>query len=571
MRFGLTSPTQPVAVSPQVSEIAISPDGQHLVYASELDSSASVLMVRSLNELEGRPLEATASRGAFSPFISPDNEWVGFGEVRGRTLQRVSMLGGPSISICDLPGPGFLRGASWGTDDTIVFGTSDPDGLWRVSVAGGEPQALTTTDPTEPTERHMWPQILPGGRAVLFTIQTTDDLADAQVAVLDLEKGTQRVVVPGGYAPQYVSSGHLVYVSGGTLLAVGFDSERLTVTTNPMPLMENVAVKSSGAASFNVSGAGALVYVTTTDVLQPSPLVWVDREGRTEVIDSLPPRFYQTPRLSPDGNRVLVVADGDAWILDLTSGRESRVTADGETERYAAWSPSGDVTYTSSRGPDGGMNVWMQPADGSAEARQLTALDGLVHFDSWAPDGQTFAAHHHTAAGQPPNQLMVPLEGEPSFWLQREFRDGNAVFSPDGRYVAHTSTQTGQYEIYVRPFPGPGGQTTVSVGGGEQPTWAPTGELFYRRRSDYAMMVVEVVTDPTLAVGPPRELFRGNRGAMSIGTAAPAQYAVTDDGQRFLMNAALMSEEQGSDVGSAAQITLVHNWVEELRQIVPIP
>ena len=203
------------------------------------------------------------------------------------------------------------------------------------------------------------------------------------------------------------------------------------------------------------------------------------------MLEIIPPNEYSWPRLSPDGDRVLVLADGDARIYDLASGRESRLTTDGATG-YVGWTPSGaEVTYSSIRGPEGAQ-VWIQPADGSGAARQLTALDGPVHFDAWAPDARTFSAHHHV--GGTTNQLMVAFDGEnaePETWLEHEHSDNTAVFSPDGRYVAHVCSQTGQNEIYIRPFPGPGGQTTVSVGGGMEPAWAPTGELFYRRPSDY--------------------------------------------------------------------------------------
>ena len=189
-------------------------------------------------------------------------------------------------------------------------------------------------------------------------------------------------------------------------------------------------------------------------------------------------------------------------------------------------------------------------------------------MESWTPDGRTFAAHEHGSGGA--NLLMIPLDGpntEPEMWLEREFSDSGTVFSPDGRYVAHVSNQTGEREIYIRPFPGPGGQETVSVGGGDEPAWASNGELFYRRPSDYAMMVVEVSTDPTLIVGQPRELFRGG---VHLSGAPRAKYAVTADGQRFLMSAPLVASP-GREAGTGPKVVVVQNWVEELKERVPIP
>ena len=192
-----------------------------------------------------------------------------------------------------------------------------------------------------------------------------------------------------------------------------------------------------------------------------------------------------------------------------------------------------------------------------------------MHFDSWAPDGSTIAAHHHAIDGGNHQLMLSSTEAEvqPDRWLEREFTDSNAVFSPDGRYVAQISDQSGLREIYIRPYPGPGGQTTVSVGGGEEPQWAANGELFYRRPGDYAMMAVEVRTEPTLEVGTPRVLFNGTN---SPGGSPRARYAVTADGQRFLMSADLAAASQ-ADEAAGPQIQVVLNWVEELKARVPVP
>ena len=271
--------------------------------------------------------------------------------------------------------------------------------------------------------------------------------------------------------------------------------------------------------------------------------------------------------MSPNGERVLVVADSDAWIYDLPSGRESAVTTDGSVNTYADWTPSGtEVAYSSSRG-SGVENVWIQPADGSGTARQLTDLDSGVHLESWAPDGGTFAAHQHVRVGTA--LLMIPLVGadaEPGTRLEREFSESGVVFSPDGRYIAHVSDQTGEREIYIRPFPGLGGQQTVSVGGGDEPAWAMSGELFYRRPSDYAMMVVEVSTDPTLTVGQPHELFRGG---VYTGGSPRAKYSVTADGHRFLMRADRAPSPR-TEAGRSMKVVVVQNWTQELLERVPV-
>ena len=249
--------------------------------------------------------------------------------------------------------------------------------------------------------------------------------------------------------------------------------------------------------------------------------------------------------------------------MDLRPGERARESRDEPraVEAYADWTPSGTEVVFSSGGGPAGVNIWIQPADASGSARQLTALDGPVHIDSWAPDGRTLSAHHHTVGGGQ-NVLMIPFDGveeEPETWLERTFNDNSPVFSPDGRHVAYVSDETGQLEIYIRPFPGPGGQRTVSVGGGAEPAWAPNGELFYRRPSDYAMMVVDVSTDPTLAVGPARVLFAGGSRGGAGGTRA--RYAVTANASRFLMPASVApSAEAGAESGASPKVVVVQNW-----------
>ena len=389
---------------------------------------------------------------------------------------------------------------------------------------------------------------------------------DAQVVAASLATGERTVVLEGGSDARYVPTGHLVYALGTGLFAVGFDADSLTVGGGAVFLVQGVLRPTSGqtaSANYAVSDDGTLFYLSG-GVSSTSPLVWVDRDGTAETITTIPPNLYTTPRLSPDGERVLVVAEGDAWIYDIASGRESRVTNDGLTGSYAGWTPSGDhVTYTSGRNATGGtVNVWMQAADGSGVAEQLTALDGAVHFDSWAHDGGTFAVHHHVRDYE--NLLMVSFTEtaqEPEVWLDRPYADADAVFSPDGRFVAYRSQQTGNNQIYIRPFPGPGGQTPVSVDGCVEQVWGGNGELFYRRVTDYAMMGVEVSTAPSLSIGPPRMLFPG--GSNPGGSPRP-RYTVTADGQRFLMITDLLVS------GEDPLINIVFNWTEELKERVPV-
>ena len=558
-RFTVT-PDETLTIGVRVPDVAISPNGQRIAYlVGGTPQGAEQLRVRSLDELSASTLVSNGA--ALSPFFSDDGTWVGFYDRLGReALKKINVRGGSASVICELPS-GFW-GASWGPNNTIIY--ADDRGLWRVSAAGGTPEPLT-----EAKERSsiFWPEILPGGEAVLFTIRRPSGFA---IAALSLDTLESSVVVPAGSLPKYLPSGFLVYALEGSLWAIEFDPISLKTQGSPVPVLEGVLMKRTGAASYAVSRTGSLAYLTDYRSGVTASLMWVDRRGAATVVDTIPPGAYQRPRLSPDGDRVLVVADSDLWVYDLASGRQSRLTNDGKTRTYAGWTPSGaDVTYSSKRGSEEGVNIWMQAADGSGAARQVTALEGSLHFDSWAPDGQTFAAHHHSAHDGvlTSNQLMVPLNGEPETWLGREFHESNsssAVFSPDGRYVALVSDQTGQREVYIRPFPGPGGQTPVSVGGGEEPAWARNGELFYRRPSDYAMMAVEVETDLVLTVGPPRELFRGTYYPAG---SPRARYTVTAHGQMFLMRRDFVASGEAGERGP--RFVVVQNWHEELKRLVP--
>ena len=535
---------------PGRSVFASSRDGRRFVY-----NTNDGLFLRSMDELDPRVLPGTEENMGISVF-SPDGQSVAISQ--GGYLKRLALSGGAAVVICPVFQP---YGAHWAPDGTIFF--AQVEGIFRVPANGGTPELVI---PAADGERLDAPELLPDGDSLLFTVRGgalgSDTWDSAPIMAASLASGERTVLIEGGS-----ESGHLVYALDDGLLAVAFDAAGLTVAGGPVSMVEGVRrAGGSASANYGVADNGTLFYVAG-GTASMQRLAWVDRSGNVEVIETIPASAFTTPRLSPDGDRVLAVVDGDMHVYDLASGRESRLTTDGATLSYADWTPSGaEVTYTS-RGSDG-IEVWIQPADGSGVARQLTALDGEVHFDAWAPDGRTFSAHQHNVASTT-NQLMVSFDGEKAeatSWLEREYTTSNAVFSPDGRYVALVSSQTGQQEIFIHSFPGPGGATPVSVGGGTEPVWASSGALFYRRPDDYMMMVVEVSTDPTLSIGQPSELFVGSG---SGGDGSPrARYTVTADGRRFLMSAALLASGEG-DGGSTRRVIIVQNWVEELKERVP--
>ena len=568
VRSTLVDPGSGPIGNPFDAGVALSPDGRRIVYLTAAGGATGLgaLYVRELDQLEPRLL---AESGRV-PFFSPDGQWVGFKGNGAAPWMRVAVTGGPALPIGGAE-TGAARGASRGSNDTIVFATSDAStGLSRVPVGGGEVEVLTTPDSENEEVDHLFPEFLPGGNAVLFTITNSQGVDNAQIALFDMETGGHRILIPGGSDARYVASGHIVYGVAGTLRAVPFDLDALEVRGTPVPVVDGVVTRVTGAASFSVSPDGTLVYVVGGADSAVRRFVWVDRDGRSDPIPTIPPGNYGNPRLSPDGGRLLTAADGDLWIYDLSSGRRSDITTDELTAAaYSAWSPDGSqVAYSSTR--SGTSEVWLQAADASGEPQQLTQFGGgSTDVESWSPNGDVLAFHHHGPSGAT-DLFMIPLGADnptPQPFLATEFAENMTQFSPDGRFVAYLSDRTGERQIYIRPYPGPGAAVTVSIDGGVEPIWGRNGELFYRHPLSNAMMGVVVSTDPTLTVGVPERLFDGQEYVAYAGGGPSAIYDVTEDGQRFLM------EQDADREGSGAvpsQIIMVQNWLEELKQLVPV-
>ena len=399
-RFAVSPPAPgAVGVAGGSNSIAISPDGTRVVYTAT-DGSPFQFYVRAIDELVASPLQGLDTL-VFAPFVSPDSAWVGFIDASDGTLKKVSIRGGPPVTSGTLPGEN-MRGASWGLDDTIIFGTGQPSGLWRVSSDGGEPEELTTPDAQQGQANHAWPHILPGGRAVLFTI-LAGTVENAQIAVLDLETDEQRVLVPGGSNPRYAPTGHIVYGVGGTLRAVGFDLERLEITDpNPVPVVDGVVTTESGAVNFDLARDGSLVYIAGDgQVSGGGSLVWVDREGREEPV-GLPQRRYNMPRLSPDGTRLAVgIADPentDIWLSELDRGTLSRLTTDAGADRYPLWTSDGErLVFASNRDGSWGL-FWKDPDDTDEPERLITIEEATtIRPYAWSPDGEMLAFDYQTS------------------------------------------------------------------------------------------------------------------------------------------------------------------------------
>jgi serine/threonine-protein kinase len=544
-RFRLTSPSDPVWVATSSADVAISPDGTRVVYKANGPHGA--LALRDLADLSITPL---VEEWVFGPVVSPDGQWVAFNDTIRAAILKVSILGGPPVEV-STAGRGSMLGISWGSDDTLVFGITGQTGLQRVSAAGGEPESLTT--PQEKTESHGWPDILPGNRAVLFTI-LKPDAENAQVALLDFETGEARVLLPNGFHARYVGSGHVLYAAAGALWAVAFDLERLAIEGEPTRVLEDVVFKSSGAVSFDVADDGTLVYVRgESSGVGRRRLVWVDRQGRAEELPA-PPRPYLTPRISPDGSRIAVQQmgfDNELWIWDSTQQALSRLTFDREWDRGPVWTPDGSsIFFTSAR--DGVSKIYRRSADGAGTAVKMSdrAVRGARDI---SPDGQVLV--FETARGL--EALTLDGSGDESLVLDDPLASGTRI-SPDGRWIAYQSRESGTGEVYVRPFPDAAqGRWQVSAGGGIDPVWSSDGrELFYRTATDLMQVLVEPAD--SFRVGAVDALFPTN--IVSLNNS----YDVTPDGQRFLM--IRPSEVEN---GMAPELVLVKNWFEELKRLAP--
>jgi serine/threonine-protein kinase len=537
--------------------LALTPDGTRVVYVG---ANNTALFVRALDQIDATSI--TGLDVPYGPFVSPDGQWIGFFE--GVTaLKRVAITGGPAVTIGRPDGTAL--GASWGADGTIIFATNlRATGLQRIAVAGGEPSVLTRPNRAGGEDDHLWPEILPGGQAVLFTITaTTGGLDQAQIAVLDLRTGTQTVLIRGGSDARYVSSGHLVYAAAGRLHAVAFDLARLAVVGTAVTVQPEVPT----GAGMAVAADGTLVYVSGGLSEIPRSLVWVDRQGQETPIPA-PPRSYAFPRLSPDGTRVaLYIPDQeiDIWLWDLARATLTRATFDSGVDIFPVWPPDGrQLLFSSSRAE--AVNLFAQAADGIGGVTRLTKTPHIQHATSVSPDGTRLVfTETATTTGQDVMQLRLDGTRAVTPLVRTPFNERNGEVSPDGRWLAYEANDSERFNIYVRPFPDvSSGYWQVSADGGTRPLWARNSqELFYLSVTG-ALMRVGVVHGPTWAATAPTKLFEGRYGAAA--GQSGRSYDIAPDGKRFLMIKAGGSADQ---TAVPTSLIVVQNWQEELKRLVP--
>jgi len=552
-RFAMVLPTDQALSFAGRHLIAFSPDGKNLVYAANRQ-----LYLRVMDQLKATPIRGTAE--GRSPFFSPDGQWVGFWA--GGQLKKISVTGGAPVILCEASNP---WGVSWEDDGRILFGQG-LEGIFQVPAAGGPKELLIRVDSTKGELGH-GPQLLPDGQGVLFTLNTGGSWDEAQVIVQSLETGERKVLINGGTDARYVPTGHLVYAREGVLLAHSFDLALMEVTGNAVPIVEGVSQAGSdftGAAHFSFSQLGSLVYVPGIAGEIMLPLVWVDREGQEELLAA--ERFYRYPRLSPDGTHVAVGdfrgLQVDLWTYDLARKTSTRLTFSSNNQ-FPIWTPDGlQVVFASNRN-EAQYNLYRKKADGTGQVERLTTSQNPQYPSSFSPDGKSLVFREVLAGS---SDLHV-LSMEPDFTvqplLQTEFSEFDPAISPDGRWLAYASGESGRYEIYVRPFPEvEEGKWQISRDGGGEPVWGPDGkELFYLSNSGQDIMVVSVESEQTFTAGSPAVLFTGNYYVSS-----GRDYDISLDSQRILI---VKGTALSEDPSALTEIVIVQNWFEELKRLSP--
>jgi hypothetical protein len=547
-------------------DLAITPDGSRIVYRGN-----NQLLVRAFDQIEPSVLSGLGEpRGVF---VSPDGQWVGFFEQLSVMLKKVAITGGPPLSITRTDA-GAPRGATWSEDGTIIFATAAlATGLQRVSAAGGEPTVLTKPDRERGELDHVWPEFLPGGEAVLFTIAPISpaggfQIENAQIAVLDLESGTSKVLIRGGSHAHYVPTGHLVYGVAGTLRATAFDLGRLEVVGTPAPVLEGVVTTNQGAADVAVAANGSLIYVPGgAGRDEHRTVVSVDREGRASPLPGLPLDSYGDVRVSPDGARLALATQTDVWTYDFVRATRSRLTTDPGSDTHPLWTPDWQrIVFTSRRA--GYPELFWRPADGTGrDERLLARAKDLVDLQAtgWSADGRQLLFTE-----VPPNlqeaigEIAIERPSDARMLVKSEFSNDFAAVSPDGRWMAYRSNVSGRQEIYVERYPELGNRQQLSTDGGRIPLWSRDGrELFFSSQDGRQMFAVPVQSGTTLVAGRPRVLFEFELFAPGIGNRP---YDLAPDG-RFLI---IRSGEAEAGRGTASNLILVQNWHEELKRLVPV-
>jgi serine/threonine-protein kinase len=551
---------------PPGTHIAVSPNGQVLAFVGQKADGTSQLYVRRLDQWQQVPFAGTEN--ARDPFFSPDGQWIAF--FADRKLKKIAVTGGAAATVCDTFGD---RGGTWGQDGTIVFAQTIADvPLMRVSDAGGKPEPLTRLADGERFQR--FPQTLMGGNAVLFTSSSGSPLAGGtqNIVVQQLPNGPRKVLQTDAYFARYMN-GYLLYLRDRTVFAASFDLGRLELTGQPVPVLQEVRSSSSaGSGQLAVSANGMVAYVQGVNASEEAAaLVWMDRDGTTSPLRSTPAE-WGSPRFSPDGTRLAMdigAASGQpaVSIYDWSRDRLTRLTSGDGGGANPVWTPDGRTIVFASTRESGAPNLYWQQADGTGSAQRLTD-SSRAHIPTSIHQSGKFLAYDEGLPSGGRNVMILPIDGnEVSGWkpgtpVVFQKAAGEATFSPDGRWIALTSNETGRAEVYVRPFPGPGAKWAVSTGGGRLPRWSPARpELLFADPDRHIMVADWSIEGDSFHVAKPHlwspGQFRPRLGGQS--------YDLHPDGNRVV----LAMPEQNATGTDANRVSVILNFVDELRRVAP--
>jgi serine/threonine-protein kinase len=551
-------------VLPPSASLALSPQGDVLAFVGQHADGPRQLYVRRLDQWHAEPLAGTED--GKDPFFSPDGHWIGF--FADGKLKKIAVTGGAAVGLCDVAAD---RGGTWGDDGAIVIAqTSAGAPLLRVSDAGGTPEPLTRLAQGERFQR--WPQSLLGGKAVLFTSGGTSPLASGgyDVVVQRLPNGPRKVLETNSYFARYVS-GHLLYLHERTMFAVAFDVERLELTGKPVPVLQEVSsAPAAGSGQLAVSENGTVVYLESADANEEAaPLVEIDRAGKISPLRSVSPE-WGNPRFSPDGTRLAldIIASGgrpSVWTYEWAREALTRLTSGDGNDVSPVWTPDGRRIVFASTRENGVPNLYWQRVDGAGSVQRLTNSDHTQIGDSFHKSGRFLAFHESSSSSS--NLMILPIDGdEASGWkpgtpalFQKDALD--AVFSPDGRWIAYATNESGRPEVVARAFMGPGAKWTVSTNGGRFPRWSQARhELVFTDLDRRLMSTTYIVTANSLRFDKPRP------SPIQIRVQSGRQdYDLHPDGNRFVS-----ADLQENTIGNAPNhVSLILNFADELRRIAP--
>jgi len=540
----------------------ISPDGKRLAYVAT-SGGKRMLWVRPLESLAAQML--TGTEEAAFPFWSPDSRSVAF--FTPGKLKKIDLSGGPPLSVCDFVGGSGARGGAWNRDGVILFTPTTSSPIMRVSAAGGSAVPATTLDASRKEGTHRWPYFLPDQNHFLYLVRSVgpggNQNSSEGIYVASLDGKESKLVVRSVSSMAYASD-YLLFARDGTLMAQPFDTKRLEVTGDPIPIVEQVQFDIAfSLAAFSVSENGTLAYHSGGVLENNSKLVWLDRTGK-ELGTLGDPAMYYDERISPDGRRVAVglfdssARNIDIWTYEVSRGLRTRFTFDPAFDRYPVWSPDGSrIVFGSSR--KGQFDLYVKPSSG-AGTEEMLLTTGLNQYPTdWSPDGQ-FVAYWVPDPKSGSDLYVLPMNGErkPNPFLQTPYNENDGHFSPDGKWIAYVSNESGTDQVYVAPFPGPGGKWQISIAGGSRPVWRRDGKEIIYLASDDKLMATEVNSKgANFEVGAVRTLFQTR--PQRFVTFFPALYSADREAQRFLLNVAATQN-------STSPLTLVVHWTADLKK-----